>query len=757
MRRRLAWCAVAMAWCVGGASLWARPTWAQGMIVAPAGAVVRTSNVVRAEMTQRVVRYEITETFRNLGARLDQADYVFPLPPNAAFHDLKLSINGEMVAGETIDAAQAKGIYEEIVRRQRDPALVEWMGYGLLRARIFPIVPGEEKTVVVRYEMVVPREGDALRIDYARGSAPQSLSPVWPHPIPLPRPRPMVEEGLADSATVNASSFTLTYASADGYGSAYSPTHSLSAHEDGGRWTVRATGTEPTVTILLPVRRAGDAPSITVLPYAPGGEDGFALITLTPPATHGPTVARDLTFVLDVSGSMSGRKIAQAESAGRQILETLSPRDRFRMIDFSTDVRTFRDGWSTGTRENIDAAERYLGELEANGGTNIDAALKAALTPPAGVGGGADTTRLPLVLFITDGMPTVGETGPDKIAADVAGWRGRARIFTFGLGADVNASLVEQLALTGRGTAQFVRPQESVERAVSLVAGRLRSPVATDLVVHATGGVRLTRVLPSGPLDVFEGQDAILLARYSGGGAGRVTVSFDGRRGNVPVSWTSSVEFPDRERANPFVARLWATQRVGYLSAERRKDGPSAEVDEEIRSLGIQYGIPTELTSYLVREPGLAMRRQPAMLDQVVTSAVPSASVPVKEFEAAKTASAQRASVTLAATDTFGGVAGAPQGTIAMAPRRVGDAVFVWRDSVWVDTRYRGDSTLRVVAIAPYSAAYFAVLDAVPGLRPVFAIGDRVVVVGRGVVVRVETAGATTVSDADLAALRAGW
>jgi hypothetical protein len=205
------------------------------------------------------------------------------------------------------------------------------------------------------------------------------------------------------------------------------------------------------------------------------------------------------------------------------------------------------------------------------------------------------------------------------------------------------------------------------------------------------------------------------------------------------------VEFPDRERANPFVARLWATQRVGYLSAERRKRGASAEVDTEIRQLGEQYGIPTELTSYLVREPQVAATGMPA-----------AAPLPQRLFEAAKAASAMRASVSLASVDSV-----APLDAAIESKKQVrqGERVFDWvaRDSAWVDSRYRSDRPARVVAIAPYSAAYFAVLDAVPLLRPALALGDRVVVVGRGVVLRVTPAGAATVSDADFAALRAGW
>src|SRR5512141_2547824 len=144
---------------------------AQGSLIPRPGgsSVVKTSSRVSAELVDRVLRYEVTETFLNRGGRVGEADYIFPLPKGAAFQDLKLSINGEMVSGETLNAGQARAIYEQIVRQQRDPALVEWMGYGMLRARIFPIAPGEEKKVVVRFQMVAEREGDALRIDYAQG------------------------------------------------------------------------------------------------------------------------------------------------------------------------------------------------------------------------------------------------------------------------------------------------------------------------------------------------------------------------------------------------------------------------------------------------------------------------------------------------------------------------------------------------------------------------------------------------------------
>jgi len=591
--------------------------------------VVRSSSRVHAELADRVLRYEVTETFVNRGGRLGEADYLFPLPSGAAFQDLKLSINGELVAGEVLDASQARGVYEEIVRRQRDPALVEWMGTGLLRARIFPIAPGEEKTVVVRFQTVARREGDALRIDYTRpdaGCRPPMAG--CQQMIPPVRPLTSGDDGRREPSLEPRDIFTLSYRAADGFGTPYSPTHALETERDGDQRTVRIEGDARDITILLPVTRS-TAAAVTMLPYAPGDGPGFALITVAPPVVHAKPTPRDVTFVLDVSGSMSGRKIEQARAAGRDLLATLTPQDRFRLIDFSTSVRTFRDEYEQATPEHVREAERYLDELEAEGSTNIEGALRRALEPPASevsTNESAIGARLSIVLFITDGEPTIGEQSPDALIAQASSHLGQARLFTFGLGADVNTSLLEQLALHGRGTAQFVRPDESVERAVSLVAHRLTDPVITAVQLH-TDGVRLTEMLPDTIVDVFAGQDVVLLARYQGNG--RTHLQFTGQTPAGPVTWASDVTFPERERANPFVARLWATQRIGYLEAARHKSGPSAELDAELKSLGERFGIPTELTSYLVREPVLAMNGRPGAPGGLINVARSGAPAPV--------------------------------------------------------------------------------------------------------------------------------
>jgi Ca-activated chloride channel family protein len=506
------------------------------------------------------------------------------------------------------------------------------------------------------------------------------------------------------------------------------------------------------VTILIPIRRSTSA-AISLLANAPGNGDGFALITLSPPSVRPRPVPRDLTFVIDVSGSMSGQKIEQARAAGKQILRSLSPMDRFRLIDFSSDVRTFRDGFSTATRENLRTAERYLDQLDAQGSTNISGALDEALSTPVQPG------RLPIILFLTDGQPTVGERDASVIASNVAKQRGSRRLFTFGVGADLNVSLIEQLAIEGRGTASFVRPEESVERAVGIVASRLTSPLVTDVRIHGDG-VRLLKMHPSGPVDIFAGEDLVILARYSG--SGDAIVRFDGQTTSGPVSWSSRVSFPDRSRENPFVARLWATQRVGYLSAEKRKHGGSQEIDDEIRDLGERFGIPTEFSSYLVVEPG--MNRPDRLMGRVsgvqlqsivVTGAAAPMSAPAVQFEAAKTAAVQRSVTSLSAADSAAGFSGSSTTRRDRNVTRAGNATFVLRDSVWTDVRYKKTGT--ILQVKPFSDAYFKLIEMVPDLREAFSVGERVIVAGRSMAIELTSTGKENLTDRDVTLIRDRW
>ena len=699
-------------------------------------AIVRTSSQVRVVMVNRVLRYEVDETFMNTGGGLGEADYLFPLPAGSAFEDLKLSINGELVSGETMNANEARRIYEDIVRRHRDPALVEWMGAGLLRARIFPINPGEEKRVVVRFQSIAQREGDALRVDYVRGT-----EPVRP-PVAMPVIREQLPATGEDLEIAN--SFSLSYDNSRDYGTPYSPTHRLRVVERRGQRVVTASGDGREVTILLPLTRASTA-AVSVLTHRPDSDPGFALITITPPASNSRATPRDVTFVLDVSGSMRGEKLEQAKAAGHALLSTLSRNDRFRVIDFATDVNSFRDDFVAATPENIRAARRYLDGLRAEGSTNISGALEEALNARS------DNERLPLIVFLTDGEPTVGERDPDAIAAIASRRRGDARVFTVGVSADVNSALIERLAVEGHGTAHFVRAGENVERPVSLLASRLTNPLLTNVRV-SVDGVRLTQVLPAAPLDVFSGQDLVLLARYDGDGD--ATVRIEGQSATGRVSWSTRAQFGRRVAANAFVPRLWAAQRIGWLAAEKRRRGGNTEMDAEIKALGEKYGIPTEFSSYLVVEPGMQTRlANRARQDAAATgnavalpASAPAPSVREQSFELSRQAAAQRDAKSIAAVDSMSAQSGM---------RQVGVRQFVQQGKVWTDQRYV--PTQKTVQVKAFSPLYFELIKQLPELKEALALGDEVLVSGKDVAIQVGGSGLEQMTPAQLSVLVGAW
>jgi Ca-activated chloride channel family protein len=281
---------------------------------------------------------------------------------------------------------------------------------------------------------------------------------------------------------------------------------------------------------------------------------------------------------------------------------------------------------------------------------------------------------------------------------------------------------------------------------VGIVASRLTDPVLTDVRVHVDGDVKLSRMLPAQPADIFADRDLVLLTRYTGHGPARVIV--EGRRGVVPVRWETLVDFPARQRDNPFVARLWATQRVGFLSADKRRNGGSPELDDEIRLLGERYGIPTEFTSYLVVEPRFSnMATTGAVAPMTAAVPAPAAQRELR-FESAKAAAAQRAVLNLAAADSM-------RAASSTSMRRVDGRVFTLADGRWIDQRYT--SSMETMRIKPFSNAYFQLLVQLPELRPMFALGPRVVVAGRTRAIELTEDGTVDLTRSALEALLRAW
>jgi Ca-activated chloride channel family protein len=219
------------------------------------------------------------------------------------------------------------------------------------------------------------------------------------------------------------------------------------------------------------------------------------------------------------------------------------------------------------------------------------------------------------------------------------------------------------------------------------------------------------------------------------------------------------------------VPRLWATRRIGWLSAARRQNGASPELDDELRTLGERYGIPTELTSYLVQEPSLADNgiRIRGMASGSANAPMPS-SAPAAKFEAARKATEQRDAKSIGSQDrqlVLSQIVVTGQGTTSAneklgiradsdgVVKRGGEHLFARANDRWTDIRFK--SGAKVVKIKPYSAAYFAVLDAIPDLRASFAVGDKVLVTGKHVSIEVSPDGVDTLGAAELRSLKEQW
>ena len=699
--------------------------------------IQRVSSQVRVEVAGNVATVVVDEWFQSNGPALGEADYLYPLPPDAVFTSFSLYQGEEEFKGEIMDADRAREIYEEIVRRRKDPALIELVGQGLLRARIFPLAPGETRRVTLRFTQLLERAGDALHLRYA-GGVPASTS-CWNG-----GGAPVDTCGPAPSPT----SLEVRVAQGNRFLDPFSPTHALRTERLGETLMVRAEGTlAGSFSLFLPLAREGLG--LTLVTHKPVGEDGYFLLSLSPGRGEAPAEPRDVTVVLDVSGSMSGEKIQQARSALRDLLGSLAPRDRFRLISFSNAVRPLSLEWMSVTTEEVARARAWVGELEANGGTNISGALVEALrleSPKA---------RLPVVIFLTDGLPTVGETSVEAILRSVGERRGRARVFAFGVGHDVNTALLDRMTEEGRGSTHYVEPGESVERALSLLGAKIRHPILTDLAL-ARAPVRIMEIYPVDIPDVFAGEELVLFGRYE---TARLDLSgeltLEGRRGGEALQFALEAEFPAHEESNAFVPRLWASRKLGFLTRRVWTEGPGEELLQEIRETALRYGLPSPYTSYLVLEPGMEMPRDPSggrglpvmFRDQALQPAAFSVQGE-GAVKRARTAGALRAVASEADLALADAAALDPVLRGRDDLRSVAGRLFRLQDGVWKEAQVREDS--RVLEVAPFGRGYFDLLELLPELRPYTQVFAEVEIQGRALRIRFAEGGREELSRADL-------
>ncbi len=697
--------------------------WIEPIRPVSGGGVEKLRSAVSVTVLGRVAQVSVEEWFQNRGAGLGEGDYHYPLPGEATFGSFSLWQGDAELRGETMDANQARAIYEEIVRRKRDPALIELAGHGLIRARIFPINPGETRKVTLRYTQVLDRQGDAWRFRYAGGTSP----------------------GAAGAAR----SVRLTADSADRFGDPYSPTHQLRIRRADGRLevTIPDSGASGDLDLFLPLSRG--LVGLSLLTHRPVGEDGYFLLLLAPGSARASTVLRrDVVAVLDVSGSMSGDKLVQAKSALAQLLGSLREGDRFRIVAFESGVRRFAAEWTPATAEQRRRAMDWVRALETGGGTNIAGALEEAYSlPPA-------AAALGVVVFLTDGLPTVGEQDPERIAGRAEQRRGGFRVFSFGIGYDVNTYLLDRLTERARGVSEYITPGGDIEHAVGALAGKIASPVLTDVAIDSDDGVEVYDLQPGTLPDLFAGDEMVVFGRYRGTGRGGWSVAVHGRRNGVDERFRSGTASAGDQTVNDYIPRLWAARKAGALSREIRLHGQTPELMTALKELALRYGVLTEYTSYLVQEPSAVVIGVNAREDDAGRNApaAPRDQAGAGAVAQSRSEARQALKSVVAATADQEELDELLRGRAGINPtQRVGGRLFILRDGTWTDLR-QADS-IPVVTVAPFSPAYFALLRAIPELvRPV-GLTPAVLVAGRRVSVKIAAGGKETWRAGELEAL----
>jgi Ca-activated chloride channel family protein len=646
---------------------------------------------VTVEIQDQVAQVKVDQAFVNDSDVALEATYVFPLPEDAAISDFSLYVDGERLEGRILDKEDARQIYESIVRRNRDPALLEYVGRNAFQAQVFPIPPHGERRVQISYTQVLTQEAGLVHFLYPLNTEKFS-------------PRPLEE------VTVNVDVRSQTPIKA-----VYSPSHEVAidhVSETHVTASYEANDVTPSTDFELFYSLSSEDIGASLTTYRQGGEDGFFLLLVAPKADfrQQEVVAKDVMLVLDTSGSMEGEKLDQAKKALRFVLEHLNPDDRFNILAFNTTIRTYAETLQSAGQAG--EADDFVDGLAANGGTNINEALLEALRL-------LPSERPELVIFLTDGQPTVGVQDAGAIIENVSDDVSHStRLFVFGVGDDVNTILLDTLAQENRGVSQYVRPSEDIATAVSSFYEKVSTPVLADIELDF-GDIKVSDVYPQPLPDLFAGTQLVVVGRYQG--EGTVTLRLTGTvNGQEQTLIYDGQEFPAQATEMDFLPRLWATRKIGYLLSQIRLHGSEKELVDEIVDLSLRYGVMTPYTSFLVEE------NVNILTDEGRREAGDRLAAPLMAAPASGAGAVQQSQ----AFQAYKEAESLPVQSDVEQLKVVGDRTFVLRDGVWIDSGYQEGMATTKVGFG--SDDYYQVLAQRPEWGSFFALGERVIFLADG-------------------------
>ncbi len=706
---------------------------------------IRTVDV-QASIRDQAGKVQISQVFQNTGSTTLEAQFVFPMPDDAAISGLTLLVDGREMTGRLHKKEDARRIYEEIVRRQRDPALLEYIGQGLFQTSVFPIPPMAERTVEIRYTQLLKKENGLIDLLLPIGLAKHSNKPV---------------------ETLNV---TVRVEAAEQIKTVYSPTHQIDIQRPDNTHAVCKLALRDSYVpddFRLFYGTVNGLVGMNVISYRPSeGDDGYFLLLASPEVKSAlaEKMEKTMIFAFDKSGSMSGKKIEQAKEALKFLIHQLKPGDTFNVIAYDSAVEAFRPELQRADEATLKAALGFADGLYAGGSTNIDGALQTALKMLN------DPKRPSYVLFMTDGLPTVGEMNELKIAANAKqANRVNARLFAFGVGFDVNGRLLDRLSHEQRGQSVYVRPNESIEAHVAALHAKIGSPLLTDLavnfefdrVIQATSAAPISRTYPRQLTDLFQGEQLVWVGRYKYSGPVKVTLT--GSVAGERRTFTFPATLVDRsaDESNGFVEKLWATRRIGEIIDELDLRGHNQELVNEMVQLSIRHGIITPYTSFLAEEstslaaeshnyhlgaelarrelaktegkPGVAQREYKESLQRSVNG-------PAAGFGAMMGGAVGRGAPSKKLADRYAASAGRAvlaqdaEGEVQVLDtvRNVGQKTYFRKDQRWQDSTVTPEQAKNAIRVVQFSKEYFDLAAAHGGTLAKYIAFDEPVLVNLG-------------------------
>lgn len=639
--------------------------------------------LVHADIHNQVATVNVTQSIRNVSGRQVEIELLFPLPAAGAVQHFILMVDGKEVPGKLLDRNEARTIYEGIVRRKQDPALMEYAGYGLYRTSVFPVPAGGTRTISLKYTLLCSQKGGNVQFIYPFGT--QKFS----------------------NTRIGKIMFTADIAADKEIRNVFSPSHKIMLDRSMTK-RVSVSWTElnalPTTDFKLYFTPSDQEMSVSLMSYMPVNEDaGSFLLLVNPDVKTQATqrVPKDIIIVLDKSGSMQGQKIEQARSAAQFILNNLNKEDRFIIIPYESVVSTYTNEMIAYSPEAVRDAVAFVGALEANGGTNIQDALTRALSFTS------FNERPQYLLFLTDGQPTVGETSESGITSRCkAANKHNARIYTFGIGYDVNARLLDRVSNENGGAVTYIKPGENLEVAVSDFYRSIQTPVLTDITVEFSSG-QVSEIYPIEIPDFFEGNQIEIAGRFMK--PGKTKIILKGKSYGEPKRFEYDAVFAAKGENLEYahIESIWATRKIGFLIDQIDLQGQNQELVNSLVELSKKYGIITPYTSFLARE-------DVNMFDTQVTVQETTRQLQKLEVVSGSSAVNQRANKAVMKESSKAQNAGAVEykdeagdNRLLETVKNVGGHAFYYKNNIWVDGALTESEVNSAKTVKQFSEEWF--------------------------------------------------